>query len=289
MITRDNDRLAILGLGLMGGSLGLAVRASGLPLHVAAYARREQSRREALARGVADSVHATAGEAVEGAGLVVLCTPVLEMDRLLAGCRRQLGVGAVVTDVGSTKASLIQRLTPLATASGAAFVGSHPVCGSERTGMVAARADLYRGAHVIVTEEPGIDQDALARVEALWGGVGARVTRMTAEAHDRMFAWTSHLPHLAAAALVAATAGATRGSDVFAGTGFRDTTRIAQGSASVWHDIVKTNATHLDAALSGYMDALQWLHTLIRTGRFEDVRQFLAEAAEARARLIPPE
>ncbi len=289
MKTRDNDRLAILGLGLMGGSLGLAVRASGLRLHVAAYARREESRREALARGAADSVYATPGEAVAGAGLVVLCTPVLDMERLLAECRRQLADGAVVTDVGSTKASLARRLGPMAAANGGVFVGSHPVCGSERTGMAAARADLYRGARVIVTDDTGSDASALARVEALWTGIGACVSGMTSEAHDQMFAWTSHLPHLAAAALVAATAGATQGSEVLIGSGFRDTTRIAQGSAAVWHDIVKTNAEHLDAALASYMDSLQWLHTLLRTGRFDDIRQFLAEAAEARARLLPPD
>lgn len=289
-MNRDRTtHLAILGLGLMGGSLGMAARACGMAVRITAYARREESRREALALGIADAVFPTPAEAVNGADMVVLCTPVLGMEALLRACGNAFSAGAVVTDVGSTKVELERSLTPLAQAAGADFVGSHPVCGSERAGLAAARADLYRGARVIVSTSGSASASARERVCGLWESVGARVIPLDAAAHDRMFAWTSHLPHMAAAALVAVTAEATAGGEAVFGSGFRDTTRIAQGSDAVWHDIVKSNAQEIAMALEGYERVLRDLRTMIADADYEGVRMFLAGAARERARWCEPE
>ena len=187
------DTLAIVGLGLMGGSLGLAAKARGTVKRVVAYSRREESRRKALEQGVADAVFDSPGDAVDGADLVVLCTPDLTMPELVRGFKERLHAGCVVTDVGSTKAFLDRELGAILADSPAVFVGSHPMAGSEKTGVDAARVDLYQGARVIVTGETAAESVGVQRVTAFWEQVGAYVSVMTPEEHDAVIARTSHL------------------------------------------------------------------------------------------------
>jgi len=279
------ESLAIVGLGLMGGSLGLAAKARGVASRVVAYSRSASSREEALAGGVVDEVFETPGDAVAGADLVVLCTPVLTMPELAQSIRDRLSDGCIVTDVGSTKGFLVRELGQVFTDCPAVFVGSHPMAGSEKTGVDAARADLYDGARVIVTRESEESSDAAERVAAFWKALGAEVSVMTPQEHDTIIARTSHLPHMVAAALVAAIDRDEQDVGPFCGPGFRCTTRVAEGSEHVWHDIVKTNLDAIRAEIDAFCGALEGLRDLLEGEDLEKVRSYLAECRAKRTRL----
>jgi prephenate dehydrogenase len=265
------ETIAILGTGLMGSSLGLALKKRGVPVRIHAYARRAETREAALKLGVADAVFSDPAEAVRGAGLVVLCVPVLTIPELAKACLPGLSPGAVLTDVGSTKAGIEKQMKTL----GVNFAGSHPICGSEQQGVEAADADLYEGAVTVVTSEN-------EKVSNLWKSAGSRVIQMDAAQHDRILAATSHLPHVVAAALVLSAGG----NGLFCGSGFRDTTRIADGSPQVWSDIVLTNGPALKAALERFRENLDRLGALIDEGDGRKLAGWFAAAREQRKELL---
>ncbi len=277
------DTLAIVGLGLMGASLGLAVRRRGLARRVVASARRADTRAEALAQGVADAVVTHPAEAVGGAELTVFCLPVLSIPEAVMACRPVWTGRELVTDVGSTKAAMEDAVENALAGSGVRFVGSHPICGSERTGLEAARADLYEGAVVVVSPPARGDAEAAQRVGAFWTALGARVRVMDAAAHDQVIARTSHLPHLVASALAALVL--TPGDDASAalcGGGFRDTTRVAGGSETLWHDIIKTNRQAVTAALADFETELGQVRRLLDAADFDGLRGYLARVGAMR-------
>ncbi len=282
-------RIAIMGLGLMGGSLGLALKARGFDGVIAAYARRAETRDAALKAGIADEVFDDPAEAVRGADLIILCTPILTIPELVEQAKAGFKEGALLTDVGSTKAELAHKIGAVLAGSSAVFIGSHPVAGSEQQGIEAARADLYDGALVVVTpEDETRDQEAVRTVKGFWAGVGALVTVIPAEEHDRLMARTSHLPHLAAS-LLAATAGRD-GAPVlvgrFCGTGFRDTSRVADGSPEIWHDIVSTNAGAIGSELRAFRSELDQLIGWMERKEFEKVKRFLEVSRDCRRALM---
>jgi len=269
-------RVAIHGLGLMGASLGLALRDKGV--FVEGYARRAETRAKAIERDVVDTCHDDPRQAVEHADIVVLCTPVMTIPELLADIAPAMKPDAVITDVGSTKGWLHQQIDH------PAFVGSHPMCGSEKTGLDAACVDLYQNAVTVVTT-PSADAGTKHRetVTTLWELIGSRVLHMDPQTHDELVARTSHLPHLAASLLVAAVnrERATHLGDLM-GTGYESTTRLAEGSADVWHDIVKTNAPAVRAELAAFRDELDRLLHQLEEGDFEALRKFLDQQAKIR-------
>lgn len=278
-------RVAILGMGLMGASLAGALRTRGLAT-VAAYARREATRREALQGGWADSVHASAAEAVKGSEIVVLCTPVLSFVELLQQCRSALESGAIITDVGSTKGEVVREAKAVLGGLPVHFIGSHPMTGSDRSGLTAARVDLYNDALVALTPTPGDSAPCVRKLAAFWEGVGARTLVIDAAEHDRLVARTSHLPHVMAAVLAHSV-----GRDItpnvieFCGPGFRDTTRVAAGSPDMWHDIVKSNLAPLRDEVRIFKDALAQLESFLDRNDFDSVRRLLEEARDRRLRL----
>jgi prephenate dehydrogenase len=274
--------IAILGTGLMGSSLGLALKKRGIPVRIHAYARRKETRMSAMERGVADAVFDTPSEAVRGADLVILCVPVLTIPELAKDCRAGLKKGAVVTDVGSTKACLNELMTEVLAGTGVEFIGSHPICGSEQQGIEAGNADLYAGAMTVVTPHALADEGSVAEVSELWKSAGSLVTVMDAKTHDYILAATSHLPHVVAAAL-ALSAG---DNGLFCGSGFRDTTRIAEGSPQVWSDIVRTNAPALKTALKNFCQNLNELAVLIDSGDGEKLSNWFAAARDKRKELL---
>lgn len=281
-----SQQVAIIGLGLMGGSLGLALkRQEGF--RVTAYARREETRREAMEQGAADAVFDRPADAARGADLVVLCVPVMQIPAMLEACRPGLKAGAVVTDVGSTKAWLAETCAAALTGTGALFIGSHPVAGSERQGIEAARADLYDGAVTVVTPPSGALGESVAQVVGLWEAAGSRVVCMPPERHDALIARTSHLPHLAAAALALAVGRGDQGEMValLCGPGFRDTTRIAMGSPAMWHDILRTNRVAILQELTAMRDGLDAWTRLLQQEDFEGARVLLEQGREVRKRL----
>lgn len=276
-------QLSIMGLGLMGASLAQAARRRGLAERVHGYARREETRRAAVAAGMVDAAFDDPAAAVAGADLVVFCVPILSMAPLAQACRGGWTSGCVVTDVGSTKVEVCASMAAALSGSGAVFVGSHPIAGSDETGLEAAREDLYEGAVTVVTPRPETPHAAVEAVSRLWQGVGSEVVARTPAEHDVLLAATSHLPHLAAAALIARildSGAADRGR--FCGSGFRDTTRVAGGSEAVWDDIVRTNREALARELSAFGDEVNRLAEWVRRGEFSEVRNYLARSRALR-------
>jgi prephenate dehydrogenase len=281
-------KLAIIGLGLMGGSLGLAAKKKNVAERVSAYARREETRKAALDCGAVDEVFDNPADAVEGADIVVLCVPVLSSLDLVKQCLSSLPSNCIVTDVGSTKAGLARELEPVFADVEAVFVGSHPICGSEKTGIGNAGEDLYEGAVTVIAPEGGkeLAPDVVSRLKQLWEGVGSRVIELDTEAHDRMIARTSHLPHLVASMLVAAVCRDMEpGLADLCGSGFRDTTRLAAGSEDVWHDIVKSNKESVALELAEFEKIIQQTRSMVEAGDFDGVKSFLASAQDLRARI----
>lgn len=278
-----------MGMGLMGGSLGLGLRAAGTGIRVVGYARRPETRDYALARGMADAMHADPRDAVRGSRWVVMCVPVLSTEPLVRACLPALAPGGIVTDVGSTKAALAARLGPLVAAAGGIFIGSHPIAGSERGGVESARQGLYRGAVVAVT--PADEQaggEATGALCRFWEQLGARAVVMSPEAHDRVLARTSHLPHLIAAVLAAAVGreGAGGQTAAFCGSGFRDATRIAEGSPRLWLDILATNRQNIGQELAAFADLLERVRAHLADGADEAIEAFLEQAKETRMELM---
>ena len=278
--------VAILGLGLMGGALGLALKARG-GVTVTGYARREATRGEALRLKVVDAVFADPVEAVRGADLAVLCVPVCSMQALAAACRGGLKPDCLVTDVGSTKALLTEQIRLSLRGSAALFVGSHPIAGSEQQGLEAARADLYADAVTIVTRDGSETSEAVETICAFWRGVGSVVRVMAPAEHDRIMARTSHLPHVVAA-LVAATVGrddAAAEVGAFCGPGFRDVTRVAEGSPEVWLDILQSNRPAVVEELKAFQARLGAVLAALEGHEAAPLRRFLEESRAARRAL----
>ncbi len=271
----------------MGGSLGLALRRLGLA-HVSAYARRAETRQLALDMGAVDVIYDTPQAALRGANLAVFCTPVCTMPTLAKECMSAFEPGCVVTDVGSTKAELVRDMNLLFRDTSIVFVGSHPMAGSEKSGLDAALTNLYEGAVTAVTPDPGTPAAGIQDVMTLWGGVGARVVQLDPSEHDILVAKTSHLPHLISALLVmsAGRIPQSQGLPLFLGPGFRDTTRIAGGSPDMWHDIVKSNRTAILEELRQYGEALGSLTVLIENEDYAGLRNRLETARSIRAELL---
>ncbi len=278
MSTPGFRKLAIVGLGLLGGSVAAAARSRGLVQEVVGAARRPGPLAWALEAGLVDAV-ATPAEAVVGADLVVLGTPVGSMGRVVSDIASSLAPGCLVTDVGSVKASVVELLPGLLPA-GVEFVGSHPMAGSHLRGPEHARADLFVGASVVVTPRTGQDPEPIARIEAFWRALGARVTRRSPAAHDEEVAWVSHLPHLVAFAFADALRSAPTRVGELAGGGFRDFTRIAQSDAELWGEILSLNGKALSGPLNHFSASLASLARVLEEGDSESLERLLQTARQ---------
>ncbi len=276
--------LAILGPGLLGGSIALAARARG-GARVAMWARREEAVAEVAALGVADRVSTDLASIVADASLVVLCVPVGVMPELARQIAGAIPAGAIITDVGSVKASVCAELGAIFRGRGR-FVGSHPMAGSEQTGIGAARADLFADAVAIVTPDGASDPEAVASVVDFWAGLGSRVRQVAPDEHDRIVALVSHLPHLLAAALVNAVAAENPGAFEYCGPGFRDTTRVAGGPPEMWAEILGTNRVAVRDAAEALIEKLREIATLLDRDR--PMTEFLTQAKAQRDRLRLP-
>jgi histidinol-phosphate aminotransferase len=282
------EQMAVIGVGLIGGSLALAAKQAGLVGRVVGCGRSAENLATARERGLIDVATQLPGEAVRGAALVVLAVPVGSMRHVADAVRPHLGPGTVVTDVASVKREIVALLDPVCDAARCAFVGAHPVAGAEGAGAAVADPGLFLGHRCILTPTGATDPTALTTVQALWEGVGMEVELMDAESHDRILARVSHLPHLVAYALAAAVGEAragTRSVSSYAGSGFRDTTRIAGSPAALWRDICLANR---DQVLESLQEFESWLRTfgdLVRSGDGAALEQALAEARERRLTL----
>jgi prephenate dehydrogenase len=278
-VTPRFERVAVLGLGLLGGSVALAAKSRGLARRVAGATRSSDALAAALRSGALDEAGSYA-EAARGADLVVLATPVFAMAEVVKRIAPELSPGAIVTDVGSVKAALCETLPGLLP-RGVHFVGSHPMAGSHLRGLDHARADLFEGAVCIVTHAP--DARALERTSEFWRALGARVVHRDPAQHDTEVAWMSHVPHVLAFAFAGALAAAPQGAAAVAGSGFRDFTRIAQSDPELWGDILTANRKALGAPLARALASLQEFARVLESGDAEAVERLIAAARAALA------
>ena len=261
-------RIAVFGVGLIGGSFALGLKAAGAVGEVVGVDRSAAHLERARELGVIDRIAATPAEALDACDLAVLAAPVAQTRAILAAILPHLGPQTLVTDTGSTKSDVVAAAHDVLGARAAQFIPGHPVSGGELPGPDAARADLYRSRKVVLTPLAVNAAADVARVRAAWEACGARVFAMPPDQHDRVLASVSHLPHMLAYALVAQIANAPDG-DLrfnFGGGGFRDFSRIAASSPEMWRDIALANRTALLDELDGYRAMLERLRGLIDAG-----------------------
>ena len=268
------DQITIVGVGLIGGSVGLAAKARGVARRVVGFGRRPLT--EALRRGAIDDFTSDLADAMRGAQLVVVCTPVDHIADVILRAATHCKPGTVFTDGGSTKAAIVSavegKLPP-----GIEYVPAHPIAGSEKNGVENARADLFENRLTILTPLEGCD--AVERVSAFWQALGSRVIAMSPDDHDRALASTSHLPH----AVASAVAGITPVEWLpFAAGGFRDVTRIAGGDPHLWTAIFQANRDAVIAALEQFTSRLDEFRRLLESGDGAGLGQWLAEAKQVR-------
>lgn len=278
-------RLAVVGLGLLGGSVAKAARERRLAREVVAVGRRMESLTGARSERVVDRVTTDLSDGLAGAEFVILATPVATAEGLLPKVWQAAADGTVITDVGSTKAPIVRCADTLPTERSLAFVGSHPMAGSELSGYGAARADLFDGALVVVTPTERTDPLALKRVSLFWEALGGRVSAMDPDEHDRAVAAVSHLPHLTAYALVQAVARLNPAFFGVAARGFKDTTRIAASDARVWGEIFLSNRAALSEVLGAFRASLEELERLVAAEDGEGLELKLEEIRQLRNRL----
>ena len=274
-------RVAIIGVGLMGGSLGLALKSRDLAGTVVGMGRRKRSLLAARRRGACDEITTDAAAAVHDAEVVVLATPVGAVVPLIKGAAAALNPQAVVTDLASTKSHIVRAVETALRQEQVRFVGGHPLVGSDRKGVEHARGDLYEGATVILTPIESTDPRALEVVTDLWQAVGAKVALLSPEEHDAILAQTSHLPHLVCAALINALAG---GWGRYVGPGFLDTTRIAASDPDLWKDVFLSNAAEVIRALARFRKEVQNLENALAADP-DALQRLLARAQRVRRNL----
>ena len=283
-------KLAVIGVGLIGGSFALAMRRGGLAAQVAGYDRDAAALERAAGLQVIDQVAESVSEATRGADLVVVAVPVKAAAGVLHDVGLALEPSAVVTDVGSTKAEVIEIARAELRERFARFVPGHPIAGREASGVEAATVDLFKGARVVLTPLPETDAAAVEVVRSAWSGIGARVSMLAADDHDRIFAAVSHLPHLLSFALVSELASRPDAAELFAfaAGGFRDFTRIAASSPEMWRDIALQNRAALLAELDRYGARLAVFRELIEKGDGHALERLMAEARSARTAWAAP-
>jgi len=278
---KDLEKMAIIGPGLLGGSLGLALKSRALKTRIVGIGHRRSSLDRAVEIGAIDEGSVDLSAAA-GSQLVVLATPIRLIQGGLEALSKILSPGTVVTDVGSTKRTICRWAKVLARHK-IEFVGSHPIAGSEKRGVDFARVDLFANANCFITPMPSTPARATELVTELWKHVGMRVVAIDPARHDALLAAVSHLPHVVAAGLVNAC---TDEQLKFTGTGFLDTTRIASGDVPLWHDILITNPDKVDAALRKFLREMDRFRRAVRRRDSRQICRFLEKAKVRRDELM---
>jgi prephenate dehydrogenase len=272
------NRVAIVGVGLIGGSIGMALRQRGLAGQVVGIGRRPESLRVAKRVGAVDSTSTSLPRGVADAELVIVCTPVEHIVDQVRSVAQTCAENALITDAGSTKASIVGGLNG-SLPRGVRFVGSHPLAGSEKSGPGLASATLFEGRTVVITPSPNSQRRDVQATARLWKSLGAKTVECTPEEHDAALAAASHLPHLVASALAAAT---PQKCLPLTATGWADTTRIAAGDPELWTQIFFDNQRHLLGALDAFEQVLKTLRTAIERKDRRTLTKLLQEAKHKR-------
>ena len=278
------QKITIIGVGLLGGSLGLAIKQRGIAAKVDGYVRRTASIAECEQFGVVDHATRDLQRAVEDADLVILCTPLSRMRELSEQLLPVLKPGAIVTDVGSVKTSVVQDLEPLFANQNVHFIGSHPMAGGEQMGVNAAKANLFEKTVCVVTPTTQSNVQALSIVENFWKAIGSRVVKLSPETHDELVSRSSHLPHVVAAELANYVLSPTHAKEQasLCANGFRDTTRIASGSPEMWRDISAANQKNLSRVLGVFIEGLEEFRHALDHGDNKAIQEFFEKAKRRR-------
>ncbi|QIE45486.1 prephenate/arogenate dehydrogenase family protein [Pseudohalocynthiibacter aestuariivivens] len=283
------DRVALIGLGLIAGSMSLAMKRAGLAGEIVGYARSAETREVARDIGLCDRIEDTAADAVRGADLVVLCVPVGAMNAVAAEIGPALKSGATVSDVGSVKRAVIEAVAPHIP-EGVHFIPAHPLAGTEHSGPRSGFAELFDERWCLIVPVDGADEDAVERVETLWREMGSNTDRMDADHHDLVLAVTSHAPHLIAYTMVgvADDLGRVTGSEVikYSAAGFRDFTRIAASDPTMWRDVFLNNKDATLEILGRFTEELFALQRAIRTGDGEHLHDYFTRTRAIRRGII---
>lgn len=277
-------KIAILGVGLLGGSIGLAVKKGRLAGEIAGFVRRTATIAECEQAGALDYATTDLLATVSNADLVILCTPLAQMPAVTAQLLPALKPGAIVTDVGSVKAGVARDLETMVAKAGGHFVGSHPMAGAEKTGVLAARADLFVNAVCVITPTKKSHAPSVSAVEGFWKSLGARTLRLAPGEHDLLASRTSHLPHVVAAALASQVLHPKmpKAQATLCATGFKDTTRIASGSPEMWRDIALANRKNLARAVRTFIADLEKFEQSLARADEKGVTRFFATAKQRR-------
>jgi len=281
-ILKDLKQITVIGLGLLGGSISLAVLRCFAGVRTVGYTHRATTRRKARRMAVATKIVDSISESVAGAGLVILATPIRTFEKIFIAIADALPRGCIVTDVGSTKV-LPHRWAAKRLPKTIHYVGSHPIAGSEQRGVEFARDDLFDQASCILTTTNRTNSRAVQTLKKFWSELGCSVKLMRPADHDRIFANVSHLPHMVAAALI----NANSAKDLkFAGRGFMDTSRIASGPANIWADVLLTNTSNTTKGIDRIIAELLKLKRAIKSGNENRIEELLEAARVKRAALI---
>ncbi len=278
--------VTLVGVGLMGGSIGLALRRRKAAEKVVGFARRSATVEEALAAGAVDQGTTDLSAAVEEADLIVLCVPPGRMgalaERFVPCCRK----GALVTDIGSVKRSVVEELAARVRHTAVGFVGSHPMAGGEKSGVAHASAELFEGAICAVTPQQTTPRAQVERICEFWAAIGGKPIEVDPARHDRLVGRSSHLPHIVASVLAYETLEPDRDELLTAMTasGFADVTRIAEGHPEIWQDILLANADNVGEALDGYLENLAEFRRRLAQRDAEGMGRLLREARNRRKR-----
>ncbi len=277
-------QITIIAPGLLGGSLGLAVKKRKIARKVVVWARRIENAQAAVKRRAADRYEANLKDAVKGSDLVVLCCPVEAMPSLARQFRGSLARDAIVTDVGSVKYDVVNQVSHMI-GKRAVFIGSHPMAGSDRSGLNAARAGLFEESVCLITPPSGVSRAKLHKLIKFWQAVGCRIATLSASEHDEAVARISHLPHLVSAALVSLAG--KKGSELFnyAGPGFRDMTRLAGGPPEMWSEICMANHAEIRRAVDELIEELETLRRAATNKSAVEIRAYLRRARNLREEL----
>ena len=284
------QKITLVGVGLLGGSLGQAIRQRKLADRVVGYVRREGSVAECERLEAVDKAEPDLQRAVQDADLLILCTPIAQMRQLSEQMLPALKPGALVTDVGSVKGSVVRELEPLFARAGAHFIGSHPMAGAERMGVSAASSDLFVKAICALTPTPDSPPDLFRRLEDFWSALGAVPLRLTPEQHDDLVSRSSHLPHIVAAELANYVLSPVHPKEqsLLCANGFRDTTRIASGSPEMWRDICLANRKNLARVLGVFIEDLQEFQLALEKEDRKVVAEFFEKAKQRRDQWCAP-
>jgi len=283
------NKMALIGIGLIGSSISHAARRAGLVETIAGHARTKETRHTAVQLGLVDAAYETAAEAVQDADLVVLCVPVGACGTIAKEISAHLKPGAIVTDVGSVKQSVVNDSAPYIP-EGVHFIPGHPIAGTENSGPESGFAELFDGRWCILTPGPGDDARAIAQLKAFWNGLGSDVEVMTPQHHDLVLAIVSHLPHLIAFNIVNSARHLEEVTDKevikFSASGFRDFTRIAASDPIMWRDVFLNNKEAVLEMLGRFTEGLTDLQRAIRFGEGEKLEQLFSDARQARKSVV---